>query len=693
MSRLTSAQVIALGEYLEPTFDPASLTVSQLLGVLGYHNVKYPTPYSKPKLAMLFHEEIKSKAAKLKKERVKKANSIASDDGIVDGTTGQPLRKVTRRASRRLSRVPLEEETEEEPTSPPPPPKRRRSSAQPTFGGPSRKSTTQPTLVEESEPEEDLPMKKVGRSRKTAETAGAQARRVSNTAANDSGWEDNNIFQSGAESSSPARPSPVRPKASRRSVPSAQTSRKSSSAPPQMSLQSPPRLPSSPEDKKLSPFSPPQSTFESELTSLPSTNQFQFLRLTPSRLRTPVSKPQLEESGDELDIIGTSPPKIIKEEDASSIVEHEDISLEPEADFSTDSEAIEDPEIERDSQDDTSIERRSSFWKIFGISILVFLMASIAVPIAYWLGDYKTESASIGYCMAGSASNDVLDRLRANRTVDVTPGFCVVCDRGFMLRSHPLLFFLPASPTPHRSEVSHFSHSPGLLRKLAAVFDGLPGFGSVAFPPRCIEDPKRKRNIGALGKAVESLLGQERGQRLCAGGKVSEEDVVDVDGGSAKKWGLELESLRKMMKKKTPPELLPVFDDTFNEAIQQLIQWGGVIIGEDHENHRYVAHTTPSLTWDCIITVKFRELWAQWRFHILISIALALVVLYIFTLRAQKRVETARVAGLVQIALDTLRNQELAHHTDPVMTPTTTPWPPEVVYGIRSSVSWKEMRM
>ena len=34
-----------------------------------------------------------------------------------------------------------------------------------------------------------------------------------------------------------------------------------------------------------------------------------------------------------------------------------------------------------------------------------------------------------------------------------------------------------------------------------------------------------------------------------------------------------------------------------------------------------------------------------------------------------KRVESRRVAELVQVALDTLRNQELAHHTDPVTTP------------------------
>lgn len=36
---------------------------------------------------------------------------------------------------------------------------------------------------------------------------------------------------------------------------------------------------------------------------------------------------------------------------------------------------------------------------------------------------------------------------------------------------------------------------------------------------------------------------------------------------------------------------------------------------------------------------------------------------------AQRQSETRRVSELVQIALDTLRNQEMAHHTDPVTAP------------------------
>jgi hypothetical protein len=91
MSRLTAAQVVKLGEYLNPDFDPNTLTVNQLLGIFGFHNVQYPTPYTKPKLVALFKDEITAKSNKLNRERVKRANSVASDDGITNGHTGRPL--------------------------------------------------------------------------------------------------------------------------------------------------------------------------------------------------------------------------------------------------------------------------------------------------------------------------------------------------------------------------------------------------------------------------------------------------------------------------------------------------------------------------------------------------------------------------------------------------------------------------
>ncbi|KAG1782455.1 hypothetical protein EV702DRAFT_382598 [Suillus placidus] len=171
MSRaMTAAQVIGLGEYLNPEFDPATLTVAQLLGVLGYHNIRFPTPYTKPKLVQLFLDEVKPKAARFKKDRLKKENSAASDDGITDGITGKPLSGATkpRRSSRRFSRAPSDDD---EPPPRPDPPKRRRSSAQPSLGGTHKtiaRAAAQPAVIEESEPEEeDPPLRKVGRNKKS----------------------------------------------------------------------------------------------------------------------------------------------------------------------------------------------------------------------------------------------------------------------------------------------------------------------------------------------------------------------------------------------------------------------------------------------------------------------------------------------------------------------------------------------
>jgi hypothetical protein len=82
---------------------------------------------------------------------------------------------------------------------------------------------------------------------------------------------------------------------------------------------------------------------------------------------------------------------------------------------------------------------------------------------------------------------------------------------------------------------------------------------------------------------METYLAQERGRILCAG-KFS--PASDSEGGEAKTWGIAINELKSVMQQKTPSHLLPTFDDTFNEAVQQLIQWGGVVIGEDA---RYVS--------------------------------------------------------------------------------------------------------
>ncbi|KAG6330300.1 hypothetical protein ID866_8790 [Astraeus odoratus] len=510
---LTAAQIIGQGDYLDADFDPASLTVSQLLGILAYHNVRFPTPYTKPKLVQLFLDEIKLKATKFRKERLKRENSIASDDGITDGITGQPIngRGTSTRRSRRLPRL---EDADGE-TQQPEPIKRRRSSAQPNLGGTSKGKARaiQPAVMEESEPEE-MPARKVSRNKKA--DASPTAHRISTEPADESGWEDNNIFQSGAESSSPVRPSPTNKSRRKSAIP--RKSRHSMSAPPHLSP----------------PSSPPKAP------------AFQPIQLSPSQSKF---EPQL-----------------------------------------------------------SGVSRQT-------------------------LSQRQGVPANRVSVECGPVASDQL--------LHHSPRMQLLRDQGI----NDAEIRVPEGP------ITESGKQDAAVSQLIA------------------DDPKRKRNIGALGKAMEALLGQERGRRVCAGGLHDQVVISDAHGGEARKWGEEIEALRETMKQKTAPHLLETFDDTFNEAIQQLAQWGSVVFGEDMSGRRYLAHKVPNMTLSCQLIVKVRELWLQWRGTLFGCIAGYCALYFLRRSRAQRQSEGKRVAELVQITLDTLRNQELAHHTDPVTAP------------------------
>ncbi|KAI0670461.1 Man1-Src1p-C-terminal domain-containing protein [Trametes maxima] len=757
MSRqMTAAQIISLGEYLQPDFDPSTLTVAQLLGVFGFHNIKWPSQHTKPKLVQLFNEEIKGNAKKYTRERIKRENSQASEDGITNGVTGRPLnegKKPVRRTSRRLSKTPVvEDEVGAEV------PKRRRSSAEPSLGGPSKKRSVkpvEPVVIEESEPEEVPVVRKVGRPKKNTTGAATQSRRVSRPIAEDpeSGWEDNNVFQSGAESSSPMRPSPTRTRA-RKSVSArpAPRSRKSMSAPPQMSSPSPSKDKGKGRERFPS-VKPPESKFEPDLP--PEVLNQASPRKSLVRERFP--QPQLSVVLDK------------EEEEEESSPNPEPSKALPEATFDIptqlDEEGEEEEEAEVLGSEEENVRAVSQriadggelvkhaieeaprpHW--FLRLLVVVLMASL-VPLLY---QYKQESSQIGFCDAGSSTNPVLENLRVHRAAVescnrenrttlwpspdadgttsvlspvpaasvssgaddlqlpdestsaialcpapplvpyIQPNECtrcpkhaactptsVTCENGFILRPHPLLAAFPVPVTHKEGHANlqtyerplNFSSESDAVQlvyaALSTVFDGLPYLGPVAFPPRCVEDPRRKRHIGVLGKAIESILAHERGRRVCDGVGVGLPEGDEAT--EAQRWGIEVEKLREHIKEKTAPSMLNTLDDTFNEAVQQLLQWGGVFMGEDTTGKRYLAHKTPIMSWECALRVKARESWAQWQKSILGTVFSVLAVIYARHRQTRKAVEDERVAALVTVALECLRNQEFAHHADPVMEP------------------------
>lgn len=352
------------------------------------------------------------------------------------------------------------------------------------------------------------------------------------------------------------------------------------------------------------------------------------------------------------------------------------------------------------------------------LNLFVRFIWLVAIGLVSTFGyDYKVKSASIGFCDTGKDTNDALtaarERYAAMKECNFehrpklwaddrednpncplpifSPESCtpcprhsvctqhtVTCDTGYLIRPHPLLSFLPRPSTatsmswsfPEQWEPDY--PVDYVWKAIGMALNGVPGFSPVALPPRCVEDPKRKRHIGALGKAIEAFLAQERGRKLCAGISPKE---VKVDGDDeqlmeARTWGVSLDNLKGLLREKTAPHLLETFDDTFNEAVQQLVQWGGVILGEDSSGKRYLAHETPNMTWDCVLTVKARETWSRYQRTVFLSIATFIAYLFNRSRRARKQIEDKRVAELVEVVLDTLRNREVQHHTDPVLAPT-----------------------
>lgn len=248
----------------------------------------------------------------------------------------------------------------------------------------------------------------------------------------------------------------------------------------------------------------------------------------------------------------------------------------------------------------TPQKKQSSHW-FLRLVMSVLLLTTFGVTY-----DFKQQSAPIGFCDTGKDTNAVLEdnRLqwaaieacnRENRTllqsVDTSvdsddtacpplypiphPDSCtpcpkhatcsqrtVTCDSGYLIRPHPILSLLPRPSTatsmtwafPEKWDAD-FSVDY-VWQALALAADGLPGVGPIAFAPRCLEDPKRKRHIGVLGKAVESLLGQERGRRVCSGVQPSKAEKDMSEAEEAQFWGVDVDTLREAMKRKTSVSLI-----------------------------------------------------------------------------------------------------------------------------------------
>lgn len=187
-------------EYLEPGFDPTSLTMPRLRSILLAHNVNYPASAKKGQLVDLFNQNVAAQAKKIKSDslRVKRSSrgivdASSAGNFVADEEEEDEAPPTVTRSSRRTTRARTEEAEEVKPT-----PRRVRHSTAPPEGTPRRASSKHARTAEKVEEEEDEPEAKRPTSRKSRMSAVTPS--VKKERDDTSPFSNDNVFQSGGSS-------------------------------------------------------------------------------------------------------------------------------------------------------------------------------------------------------------------------------------------------------------------------------------------------------------------------------------------------------------------------------------------------------------------------------------------------------------------------------------------------------------
>jgi hypothetical protein len=252
---------------------------------------------------------------------------------------------------------------------------------------------------------------------------------------------------------------------------------------------------------------------------------------------------------------------------------------------------------------------------------LKFVLGMISILVLTVVGQYKNESVRIGYCDTGSSTNSKIQaRLELQKEIkECQERMNQNSTDGRAHHDHDphCNEILPFVPLPHPTTCTPCPDHARCLSKnivcepayvlkghpvasiplLSGACNGLPGFGPIAFPPHCVPDSRRRKNVSAISKNIESVLARVRGDRVCAGTRAPK--AVHSDASA---FGLSLEELRGVMMDRvkgvreinlaasqsplmqaSQNRSLGDFEDIFGQALAELKSKSLVITGRDTE--------------------------------------------------------------------------------------------------------------
>jgi hypothetical protein len=217
-----------------------------------------------------------------------------------------------------------------------------------------------------------------------------------------------------------------------------------------------------------------------------------------------------------------------------------------------------------DAVNGTLVRRRPSPGVPIWLQIVVALLV-VAGGTSLWT--YKADSASLGYCDPGKNTNSVVlqhlqeiqaaeecraaivRRANAGLEPDLQAGICRMslipratqctpCPAHAICSIHSITCEPAYIPRPSALSFIPFAD---------AVLDGMPGLGSVALPPRCVADVRRRQNVGKMARAIENKLASVRGDRVCAGVQSTGGDAQD-----AAAFGMSVDDIRTSLINRIP---------------------------------------------------------------------------------------------------------------------------------------------
>ena len=196
-----------------------------------------------------------------------------------------------------------------------------------------------------------------------------------------------------------------------------------------------------------------------------------------------------------------------------------------------------------------------------------------------FVGKYRLESSQLGFCDVNSNTNDIVKannlayELKANCSAQIAAARALTkhlepAERGAAIDEEwddctplPLISLpRPTKCTPCPKHASHCTvdsvtcepdyplsrHVLDRIPLASLTLNGMPGLGSVAFPPSCAVNKKRRVLVGKLARAIELYLATKRGEKLCAG---TEDESSTAE---AVTWGVPVVSLKETVRNGAP---------------------------------------------------------------------------------------------------------------------------------------------